>query len=105
MTRSARYTASAMSCVMKIAVFWVLLQMRRSSCCIVSRVCASSAANGSSSKSSSGSVEGAREVDALLHAAGELGRPAVGETGETDQIDQLPRDVAPFPLLAALHLE
>jgi len=49
--------------------------------------------------------EGAREVDALLHTAGELGRPAVGEAGETDEIDQLPRDVAPFPLLAALHLE
>src|SRR5438105_1392055 len=60
MTRSARYTASAMSWVMKSAVLRVSFHTRRSSCCIVSRVCASRAANGSSSRSSSGSVARAR---------------------------------------------
>src|SRR5258708_6210042 len=49
-----------MSWVMKSAVLCVAFQIRRSSSCIISRVCASSAAKGSSRRSISGSVSRAR---------------------------------------------
>jgi hypothetical protein len=40
--------------------------------------------------------EASRDRDALLHAAGEFVRIAVGETGQADQVKEMPRDVAPL---------
>ncbi|MET4278485.1 hypothetical protein ABIB68_006587 [Bradyrhizobium sp. F1.2.2] len=40
--------------------------------------------------------EASRDRDTLLHAAGELMRIAVGKAGQPDQVEEMPRDVAPL---------
>src|SRR5260221_12009861 len=45
--------------------------------------------------------EASRDRDALLHAAREFVRIAVGETGQADQVKEMPRDGAPLLLLGA----
>ena len=58
-TRSARYTASLIWCVMNSTVFFALLQIFSNSACMNSRVCASRAAKGSSINSTTGSAASA----------------------------------------------
>lgn len=40
--------------------------------------------------------EASRDRDTLLHAAGELMRISVGKAGQPDQVEEMPRDVAPL---------
>jgi hypothetical protein len=57
----------------------------------------SSAPNGSSSSSTDGFRTRARAIDALAHAARQLGGLRVGEVAQTDEVDQLV-DVAAIDL-------
>ena len=105
-TRSARYTASLIWCVMKSTVLRASLQILSNSACMNSRVCASSAANGSSISSTTGSAASAlRQIHSLLHATGQLRRIVPLEAVQSHQLDELlgpaPHDVA---IEAALHL-
>src|SRR5215831_14331810 len=75
-------TASPMSWVTRIAVFFSRRRITATSSESASRVCESSAANGSSSSTTSGSVHSVRERHALAHAARELPRQVVQELAE-----------------------
>jgi hypothetical protein len=67
---------------------------------MASRIYASSAPNGSSISRIRGSLASARDLHALLHAAGQLGRVLAFLTVQADQLEILHRTVAP---LASVH--
>ncbi|TWC00239.1 hypothetical protein FBZ93_10531 [Bradyrhizobium macuxiense] len=62
MTRSARNSASSISCVTKMVVVGILVQMSSRTSCIMLRVCASSAPNGSSINSTRGRLIRTRAI-------------------------------------------
>jgi hypothetical protein len=99
--RSAIAKASSWSCVTRMVLTpsscWILRIVRRSS----SRIFASSAPKGSSSRQHLGPVrECARDSDALLLAARELGGQAVVHALEGDELQELG---APLEAVGALH--
>ncbi len=83
-------SASPWSWVTNTKVMPTSRWIRLSSSCIASRSLRSSAASGSSSSSADRHVhQGPGQGHALLLAAGELARPALGELGQLDDVEHL----------------
>ena len=104
--RSPSVTASSTLWVMKTTVFLSSSQMRSSSSCSNVRFCSSSAENGSSISSTSGSVAKARAIDdALLHAARQLVRIAVGERRQAGAVEVVADHLADLRPGRAAHAQ